>query len=336
LSPHAIQRADQIDILSEVSSMGKMMIGIDIAKEWIDIAVAGEGRVRRIKNNELTIDSWLAETGPGSIALIAFEPTGGYERPLRRCLSRAKLAFEQVHPNEVVAFRGRRGIKAKTDRIDARLLADFAAEELVRRDRLAVPEADEALRELAARRRQLQELLHAETCRRDLADSAMVRKSLRTVIAALERSLAAVETAIAEHIAGSIHAETSRRLQTFCGVGPGIAETLIAELPELGHLSGKKIAALCGLAPRTRDSGKQRGHASTGHGRPGVRKALFNGARSAIQHNPVMSAFYRHLIQDNHRLGKVALTAVMRKMLVTLNAMVRDGADWKHAANPAA
>lgn len=315
--------------------MGKMMIGIDVAKEWIDIALAGERRVRRISNNEQAIDGWLAEIGPGSIGLVAFEPTGGYERPLRHCLSRAQVASKQVHLNEVVAYRRRRGIRAKTDRIDARLLADFAAEELARRDLAPVPEADEALRELAARRRQLQDLLHAETCRRDLADCVIVSKSLQQVIAALERSLAAVETAIAERIA-STHAENSRRMQTFCGVGPIIAETLIAELPELGHLSGKKIAALCGPAPHTRESGKQRGHAATGHGRPGVRKVLFNGARTAIQHNPVMKAFYQHLVNDNHRLGKVALTAVMRKILVTLNAMIRDGSDWRHAAKPAA
>lgn len=268
--------------------------------------------------------------------MVAFEPTGGYERHLRRCLLRAKVTSKQVHPNEVVAYRRRRGIKAKTDRIDAKLLADFAAEELARRELEPVPQADEVLRELAARRRQLQAMLHAETCRCDVADSASVRKSLQAVIATLERSLAAVDRAIAERIANSAHAETSRRLQTFCGVGPAIAETLIADVPELGHLSGKKIAALCGLAPHTRESGNQRGHASIGHGRPGVRKVLFNGARSAIQHNPVMKAFYRRLVDQNHRLGKVALTAVMRKMLVILNAMIRDGSDWKHAAEPAA
>lgn len=315
--------------------MGKMMIGVDVAKEWIDIAIVGDSRVKRIVNNERAIDAWLAQTGAGSIGLIAFEPTGGYERLLRRCLIRAKVASKQVHPNEVVAYRRRRGIKAKTDRIDARLLADFAAEELARRELEPVPPADEVLRELASRRRQLQALLHAETCRCDVADSSIVRKSLQAVIATLERSLAALDKAIADHIASSVHAETSRRLQTFCGVGSAISETLIADLPELGHLSGKQIAALCGLAPHTRDSGKRHGHASTGHGRPGVRKMLFNGARSAIQHNPVMKAFYRRLVEDNQRLGKVALTAVMRKMLVTLNAMIRDGSDWNHAAEPA-
>lgn len=316
--------------------MGKMMIGVDVAKEWIDIAIAGDSRVKRIANRERAIDAWLVQTGSETIGLVAFEPTGGYERFLRRCLRRAKVASKQVHPNEVVAYRRRRGIRAKTDRIDARLLADFAAEELARREIEPVPQADEVLRELASRRRQLQALLHAENCRCDVADSAIVRKSLQAVIAALERSLAVVDKALAERIAHSAHAETSRRLQTFCGVGTAIAETLIADLPELGHLSGKKIAALCGLAPHTHDSGKQHGHASIGHGRPGVRKVLFNGARCAIQHNPIMKAFYRHLVDDNHRLGKVALTAVMRKMLVTLNAMIRDGSDWKHAAEPAA
>lgn len=316
--------------------MGKMIIGVDVAKEWIDIAVAGDSRVKRIVNSEPAIDAWLSQIGAGAIGLVVFEPTGGYERHLRRCLLRAKVASKQVHPNEVVAYRRRRGIKAKTDRIDAKLLADFAAEELARRELEPVPQADEVLRELASRRRQLQAMLHAETCRCDVADSASVRKSLQAVIATLERSLAAVDRAIAERIANSAHAETSRRLQTFCGVGPAIAETLIADVPELGHLSGKKIAALCGLAPHTRESGNQRGHASTGHGRPGVRKVLFNGARSAIQHNPVMKAFYRRLVDQNHRLGKVALTAVMRKMLVILNAMIRDGSDWKHAAKPAA
>ena len=316
--------------------MGKMIIGVDVAKEWIDIAVAGDSRVKRIVNSEPAIDAWLSQIGAGAIGLVVFEPTGGYERHLRRCLLRAKVASKQVHPNEVVAYRRRRGIKAKTDRIDAKLLADFAAEELARRELEPVPQADDVLRELASRRRQLQAMLHAETCRCDVADSASVRKSLQAVIATLERSLVAVDRAIAERIANSAHAETSRRLQTFCGVGPAIAETLIADVPELGHLSGKKIAALCGLAPHTRESGNQRGHASTGHGRPGVRKVLFNGARSAIQHNPVMKAFYRRLVDQNHRLGKVALTAVMRKMLVILNAMIRDGSDWKHAARPAA
>jgi transposase len=315
----------------------KIIVGFDVAKDWIDCAVAGTSELVRVVNEETAITAWLARFGAQRIVLAAFEPTGGYEKALRRCLRRAGIAFARVHPNEVAAFRQRRGIKAKTDRIDARLLADFAAEELVRRGVMSAVEADEVLRELAVRRRQLSDALHAERCRCAVVATAAVRKSLTSTIRALEQALKAIEKAIAEHIAQSpvLHA-MARRLQTFCGVGPVIAHTLLAELPELGHLSGKEIAGLVGLAPRTRQSGKHMGHASIGHGRPGVRSALFNGARSAIVHNPDIAAFYRRLVHHNRRPGKVALTAVMRKMLVILNAMLRDGEDWLPALAAAA
>jgi transposase len=330
--PHAIRHADQWDLnVRGIELMSKIIVGFDVAKDWIDCALAGSGEVVRIGNDEAAIAAWLAQFGD-RIALAAFEPTGGYERVLRRCLRRADTAFARVHPNEVAAFRQRRGVKAKTDRIDARLIAEFAAEELVRRGVLPAVEGDEVLRELAARRRQLSDTLHAERCRRDVATSAVVRKSLTSTIRALERELEAIEKAIAAHIAESpILCAMARRLQSFCGVGPVIAYTLLADLPELGRLSGKEIASLVGLAPRTRQSGKKVGRASIGHGRPGVRHALFNGARSAIQHNAVMALFYNRLVERNHCPGKVALTAVMRKMLVTLNAMMRDGQDWKPA-----
>jgi transposase len=317
--------------------MDKLFVGVDVSKEWMDIAIAGDGRVKRIANRAEAIAAWLGEVTKADIALVAFEPTGGHERTLRRYLVKAGISFARVHPNQVVAFRQQRGVRAKTDRIDARLLADFAAEELARRGVVPMVEGEEALRELAVRRRQLLATLHAERCRCALAESPIVRDSLAVTIAALESSLAAVVDAIRAHIAATpAMAENDRRLQTLIGVGPIIAMTLLADLPELGRLSGKKIAALCGLAPQNRDSGKHRGRASTGHGRPAVRMAIFNGARAAIRFNPPMKTFYDRLTRDNRRPGKVALTAVMRKMLVTLNAMIRDGTDWKHAAVAAA
>lgn len=316
--------------------MDKLFVGMDVAKQWIDVAIAGRRDVKRIANSAAAISACLRKIGKAGIALVAFEPTGGHERILRRCLVAAGVRFARVHPNQVAAFRNRSGIRAKTDAIDARLLADFAAEELTRRVLAPMVEGEEALRELAVRRRQLAEALHAERCRCELAETPAVRDSLTAVIDALETSLAAIEQAIKAEIAASpALSANDRRLKTFTGVGPIIAMTLIAELPELGHLSGKKIAALCGLAPHTRDSGKSRGHAATGHGRSAVRKAIFNGARIAIRYNPAMKSFYQHLTRDNQRPGKVALVAVMRKMLVTLNAMIRDQADWRLAA-PAA
>jgi transposase len=315
--------------------MDKIVVGFDVSKEWIDCAISGTREAFRIANEEAAICAFVAKVGP--IGLAAFEPTGGYERVLRRCLRQDGILFVQVHPNEVVAFRRRRGVKAKTDRLDARLIADFAAEELTRRDRGPAIEADEVLRELVARRRQLGDVLHAERCRRAMAATAAVRTSLAVTIAAIEQALAEIEKAIATHVAASpTLTARAARMQSMAGVGPVIAFTLLAELPELGWLTGKQIAALAGLAPHTRESGKRVSHAGIGHGRPAVCSVLFNGARAAIRCNPILAAFYRHLVDDNHRPGKVALVAVMRKMLVILNAMVRDGQDCRPAPNTAA
>jgi transposase len=232
-----------------------------------------------------------------------------------------------------VAFRRLRGVKAKTDPIDARLLADFAATELARRGLRPLVEGDEALREMTTRRRQLVDLLHAERCRAALAETAIVRDGLGAVTRALEVSLQALEEAIEAHIAARpALAAMAQHLRSLTGVGPITVQTLMGELPELGRFSGKEIAALVGLAPHTRESGKTRSRATTGHGRIGVRKVLFNAARCAIRWNPVMKAFYQTLTDTNRRPGKVALVAVMRKMLVTLNAIARDQQPWKHAS----
>jgi transposase len=293
--------------------MDKIILGIDVAKEWLDLAVAGANGVERIDNRKEAIKAWLAKLDPDHIHLAAFEPTGGYERILRRCLRESGIAFVRVHPNEIVAFRKRRAIKAKTDRIDARLIADFAAEELVRRGLAPIVETDDVLCELVARRRQLQTTLHAERCRQSMAINDVVRTSYQATISALEQAFSAIEEAIANHIAANLAlVAAAARLQTLKGIGPVTAFTLLAELPELGRLSGKEIAALVGLAPRTHQSGKRTRHASIGHGRPGVRSVLFNAARAAICFNLPMKDFYQRLVQHNRRPGKVALTAVMQ------------------------
>ncbi|RXF66935.1 IS110 family transposase [Hansschlegelia zhihuaiae] len=310
---------------------GKVHLGFDVSKDWIDAARDGGGPVVRIANDGAAIAAFLA--AEASVALAAFEPTGGHERALRRALREAAVPFARVHPNEIAAFRVRRGVKAKTDRIDARLIADFAALELSGRGLRPLAEGDEALRELVARRRQLVDLLHAERCRAALAEDAAVRRTFAAVAGALEAALCGIEAAIAARIeADQELAAMAARLQSLKGVGPVTVMTLIGELPELGRLSAKEIASLVGLAPRTRESGKARGRAVTGHGRPGVRRVLFNAARSAIRHNAPMKAFYDRLVGQNRRPGKVALVAVMRKMLVTLNAIARDKQIWRHAA----
>lgn len=314
--------------------MDKIIIGIDVSKDWLDVAVAGRSATERIANVAAAIEAWLGRIGAEGILLVAFEPTGGYERILRNCLRQARIAFVRAHPNEVIAFRARKGIKAKTDPIDARLLAAFAAEELCRRGLMPLVEADDVLRELMARRAQLQAALHAERCRIAMAMTKVVRGSCAATIAALQQILDEIAQAITAHIAARpVLATASVRLQTLKGVGPITAATLLADLPELGLLSNKEIAALVGLAPHTRQSGKRIGRAHTGHGRPLVRAALFNAARCAIRFNRPMKAFYDRLVHANRRPGKIALTAVMRKMLVILNAMTRNNEPWQYAAS---
>ena len=312
--------------------MSKAVVGVDVSKDWLDIARSDESAVVRIANTQAAIAAWvLAEQD--SLALVAFEPTGGYERELRSALGARGIAFVRIHPNEIIAFRRLRRIRAKTDRIDARLIARFAAEELVRRGLPLTIAGDETLRELAARRRQLVDTLQAEKCRLALARSAAVRASLTGLIAGLQASLQAIEAALLDHIAQQPElAQQLALLQTLKGIGPVSAMTLIAELPELGRLSGKQIAALIGLAPQTHESGRSSRRAATGKGRSDIRRVLFNAARCAIRHNPVMRAFYQRLVEQNKRAGKIALVAVMRKMLVTLNAIARDHQPWKHYA----
>jgi transposase len=305
----------------------KPIVGIDVSKGWLDLCIAGNAKVERLANDEKAIGAWLDRVRP---AVVAFEPTGGYERPLGAALRARAILFVRVHPNDVVAFRKSRAIKAKTDRIDAQLIAAFAAEELVRRGMRPTILGNDLLRALAARRSQLASALQAERCRLALATEKPVRQSLELIIASLAKSLDAIEADIAKAIDRDPQtAQLAKLLRTVQGIGPVTAATLIADLPELGLLSAKEIASLVGLAPITRQSGKANSRAPTAQGRPHVRQVLFNAARAALRHPSPFKDFADRLVTRNQRPGKVALTAVMRKILVTANAIARDRQPWK-------
>jgi len=307
----------------------KPIVGVDVSKEWLDIAVAADGRVERIENKQEAIACWLDRVQPG---LAAFEPTGGYERVLQQALREGGVLYVRVHPNELIAYRKSRGIKAKTDRIDARLIAAFAAEELTRRGLKPAIAGDDVLRELAARRRQIGNALHAERCRLAIAGNTAVRKSIARQIASLSRDHKEIEREITAHLkSDGVAAELMSLLQSVRGIGPVVAMTLLADLPEIGHLSTKQIASLAGLAPQTRQSGKSQMRERIGHGRPSVRSALFNAARAAIRHPSSFKAFFDRLVIERKKPGKVALVAVMRKILVTANAVARDRQPWRLA-----
>jgi transposase len=274
--------------------------------------------VERVANDRAAICAVLDRLGPDCIGALAFEPTGGYEKALLAVAVARGIAMRRVHPNALVAFRAAYRIGAKTDAIDACLIAAYAR--AVPAAQAYQPPPDPQLRDLVARRRQLVDMRHAERCRRDGAEPA-VRASLDTVIACLEAQLDAIETAIEARLQESHH--LARTLTAVKGVGPITAATLLADLPELGHRSAKTIAALVGLAPRTRQSGTVLGRASVGHGRRSVRLVLFNATRAAIRFNPAIRAFFTSLVA-RAKPGRIAFTAAMRKLLVILNAKTRD------------
>ncbi|MFN0190637.1 MAG: IS110 family transposase [Aestuariivirga sp.] len=309
----------------------KRFLGFDVSKDTVAAAFHGSRKAVHIANTKEAILAWLKTQDLAAIEIAAFEPTGGYEWNLRSALLEAGVFFHRVHPNEVAAYRTRRAIKAKTDDLDAILIAGFAADELSQRGLMPMVEGNERLRALAVRRRQVALLLHAEKCRLNVARDKAVTASIKAVMAALELSLEAIAAELDALIAADAKlAEMARNLRSLKGIGPVSVHTLLAELPELGRLDNKEIAALTGLAPLTRKSGKQTFRARTGHGRPGVRHVLFNAARAAIRHNRVLKAFYEHLVKTNKRPGKVAIVAVMRKMIVILNAIARENKPWKH------
>jgi transposase len=330
--PNTIQREDQIVIVREVFMANKLFVGVDVSKSWLDIASASHPEVQRIENTAEAVEAWIETIERDRIAIVAFEPTGGYERTLRSALRGAGAPFARVHPNEVVAFRKVRGVRAKTDRVDARLLAAFAESELSRRGLAPLVEDDEVLRELVVRRTQLVEARQAELRRADHAEGHLVKRTHEIVVGAIQAALAEIEAALEAHVAADEKlAATGKLLRSLKGVGPITVYTLLGCLPELGRLSGKEIAALVGLAPRNVESGTRVGRARTGHGRDTVRRVLFNAARCALRYNDVLKAFYDRLVERG-KPGKVALVAVMRKMIVILNAIVRDQTPWARNA----
>jgi transposase len=299
-----------------------ILVGADVSKSWLDLCCCGTTNVERIENTEPAIAAWVARTRPN---LVAMEPTGGYERTLCAVLAEAGIRYVKLHPNTILAFRKARGVRAKTDRIDAILIAEHLADAQTRGALPNTIHADERLRALSARRKQLVDARHAEQCRADLASEPVVRNSLIAILAAVGESLTAIEDAIERHIAGDMALNRlAKALRSIRGVGRVVAATLIADVPELGRISGKQVAALVGLAPQTHESGKRSRRAKTGHGRPIVRSVLFNAARAAIRHPSPMRDFYDRLVNQNQRPGKVALTAVMRKIIVIANAVARD------------
>ncbi len=301
-------------------------IGIDISKARLDVAVYEPATDWQVDNTSAGIATLIERLQALRPALIVLEATGGYESVLVAELAAAQLPVAITNPRRVRSFARSTGKLAKTDKLDARMLAHFAA--AIRPEvRPLASEQEEQLKALLTRRRQIVEMLTVEKNRQHTVRGFM-RSDLDEHIAWLTEKLAKLDQEIDQFIQGSpLWVEKATLLNTVPGVGRITTSTLLATLPELGTLNRQAIAALVGVAPLNRDSGKKTGRRHVYGGRAAVRTVLYMAALSASKHNPTIRAFYEHLIQQGKE-KKVALTACMRKLLVILNAMLRAKQAW--------
>jgi transposase len=302
-------------------------IGIDVSKARLDVAVH-EAEEFAVQNTEADVEQLCERLLALAPELVVLEASGGYERLCVAKLAHAGLPVALVNARQVREFARATGVLAKTDRLDARVLAHFAA--AVKPAVRPLPDAQhQALDELLARRRQMVAALVAEKNRLGLARTRMVKRTLREIVATYERLLALVDAELDELIKGSpLWREKEDLLRSFKGIGPVSARTLLAELPELGLLNRRQIAALVGVAPIARDSGTLRGHRRIWGGRAQVRATLYMATVTAMRSNVQIRTFYQRLRQAG-KPGKVALIACMRKLLTILNTMVRTHTRWQ-------
>jgi len=306
------------------------VIGIDVAKDHLDVHLRPTDEAFRVSYDDAGLATLLTRLRSGTPTVIVFEATGGYEVPLAATLASAGLPVAVVNPRQIRQYARALGQLAKTDRLDARVIALFA--EAVHPAARPVPdEQARALGELIARRRQLVDMLGAEQNRRRLLRDRGLQRHLEAHIAWLEEALRRLDHDLTTLVRSTpAWREADDLLRSVPGIGPVTACTLIADLPELGHLDRRRIAALAGLAPFARDSGVFRGRRMIAGGRPHIRRVLYMATLSAIKYNPAIRVFHQRLVTAG-RPGKVAITAAMRKLLTILNAMLRDRRPWQPA-----
>ena len=304
-----------------------LYIGIDISKHQLDVVVHPVGPAFTVANTENGIAMLVEQVRALQPRAVVLEATGDLELPVVSALAAAGLPVRVINPRQVREFARATGQLAKTDALDARMLAQFA--EALRPAPRALPdEATQALSAALTRRRQLIEMLTAEKNRRNTARPP-VRQGIEAHIDWLTREVRRVEADLDTAIRQSpVWRAQNDLLQSMPGVGPGLSRTILAELPEMGTLSARQLAALVGVAPLNRDSGTLRGKRLIWGGRAVVRTALYMAALAATKWNPIIKAFYQHLLASG-KAKKVALVACMHKLLTILNAMLKHRTPWR-------
>lgn len=312
-------------------NIAESFVGIDVSKDRLDIHVLPGREAWSVATDQASLEKLGKRLRGLASPLVVMEATGGYERASARALRDAGLSVAVVNPRQVRDFGRSIGRLAKTDGIDAALLAFYG--DRIRPEPRPEPENIREIRALVVRRRQIITMLTAEKTRLQQCDDTQTKAGIAEHIAFLKGQIKAVGSRLADAIkASKEHASRARRLATMPGVGDVLARTIVAHMPELGELTRHTSAALAGLAPYNRDSGKFRGKRKVWGGRADLRKALYMPALSATRKTSPFNPLYRRL-RDAGKPHKVAMIAVMRKMIVTLNAMIRDKKDYKMAAS---
>jgi transposase len=310
--------------------MEQVFVGIDVAKARLDVHVRPAGDAFTVARDGEGVASLVDRLSTLAPALVVMEATGGFETVVAAALAAAGLPLVVINPRQIRDFARATGRLAKTDALDAAVIALFA-EQTRPEPRPLADEQTRLLGELVARRRQLIEMMTAERNRRIHLSRRSLVKALERHLAMLQKDLSEIEQEIDTTVRGTpIWREREELMTSVPGVGPNLARTILADVPEIGTLDRKQIAALIGVAPFNRDSGVFKGKRTTWGGRGKVRAALYMAALVASRHNPTLRKFYQRLLLSG-KAKKLALTAVMRKLLTILNAMIRDKSPWQNA-----
>ena len=309
-----------------MASEAPVFVGIDVSKAWVDVAVRPTGEAWRVDQDQEGVEALVLRLQAMSPQCIVMEATGGYEAPIAAALGAAGLPVAVVNPRQVRDFARSQGKLAKTDRLDAAVIAHFGQASGVTGQALRSPEA-RALEGLVARRRQIIQMRTAEQQRRQRA-LPVVREGIEEVIALLNRQVKEIDDELGRRLRESpLWREREDLLRSVPGIGPATVFSLLAELPELGSLDRREAAAVVGVAPLNRDSGKHRGSRRCWGGRGRGRAALYMAALVGVRYNPTLKEFYERLLRAG-KPKKVALTACMRKLLTILNAMLKHHTAW--------
>ena len=309
-----------------MSTDAPAFIGIDVSKDWVDVAVRSTGDTWRVNQDQEGIDALVLRLQSLSPQCVVMEATGGYEMPLSIALGAAGIPVAVVNPRQVRDFARSQGKLAKTDRIDAAVIAHFGEVSDVVAQPL-IPAAARELEALVARRRQVIQMRTAELQRRQRA-LPVVQRRIDRVLAILAEELHELDSDLTQRLRESpLWRERENLLRSVPGIGPATIFSLLADLPELGSLDRREAAAIVGVAPFNRDSGKYLGSRRCWGGRGHVRAALYMATLVGVRYNPILHEFYERLVRGG-KAKKVALTACMRKLLTILNAMLKHHTTW--------